>query len=296
MLFYNILKILGMKYKIPTQLIKEKTLDFRVDEDKVTVAWNIAVALYYKARGLPWKFSVFEDDVCYVGISFYRDFQEHSVILNTSMAQIVLSTGESYILRGESFEYDRYQYDDRKPHLDEFRARKMIDTVLDHYQIIRGNYPRRIVLYKTSNYIDEEINGFYKNKGKIVDIDMITINQKNPFRLYRAHSKYSVIRGTLVKNKDQKSGFLFTFGHIPVLETLPGMRIANPIEIRQFTENSSLELISKEILKLSRLDWNSIKYCQKLPVTLAFSGRLKDILAERRTEESVIKTQYMFYM
>ena len=292
--FHSIVKILGMKHDICTQIIKPKTLTFDGTEDEVTTSWNLAVGLYYKANAIPWKFSQLEDNTCYFGVSFYRDFSEDDVIMNTSMAQVFLSTGESFILRGEKFKWERSR-GELTPHLDEEMSKHLINKVLTLYLNQKNTYPSRIVIYKTSKFYTEEINGFYNNAGKIDDMDMITINPFPRIRLYR-QTKHPVMRGTMLTSSSQNKCYLYTFGFLPQLMTYPGMRAPIPLEVEPFTENNDLETVCKEIMTLTRLDWNNIKYCQKMPVTLSFSKKVGEILSERRAQDTIIKNHYRYYM
>jgi hypothetical protein len=43
-----------MKYKIPTQLIDEKTIEFKDPDNPAKIAWNFFTGLYFKAGGTPW--------------------------------------------------------------------------------------------------------------------------------------------------------------------------------------------------------------------------------------------------
>jgi len=293
--FHSIVKIIGMENDIITQLIKPKTLDFQADEDEVTVAWNFVISLYYKDKGIPWKFSEFDSNVCYVGISFYRDFNQFDVSLNTSMAQVFLSTGDSYILRGDSFKWDP-QKKNMEPRLEKAHATSIINKVLKFYYNQKDNqYPARLVIYKTSNFTDEEINGFYNNYSHLKNIDMITIQRDPKIKLYR-QTKYPMMRGSVLFSDDRKYAILYTTGHISFFKTYPGMRVPKPIEVRKFRGNSDIKLICEEILTLSRLDWNSIKFCQRLPVTISFPQKVGVILAERRASLIQIKAHYRYYM
>ena len=291
---HSIIKILGMKFNIMTQLVKPSTLEFKTGEDKVTLAWNLSVSLYYKAKGIPWKFSEFEDNVCYVGISFFRNFSELSVSMNTSMAQVFLSSGDSFILRGESFEFER-KNNDLVPRLDKKNAQNLTNKVLEFYHRHRNHYPSRLVIHKTSNFYEDEIEGIYNNKANLQNIDMITIDSTTKVRLYR-QSNYPVMRGTLLSSEDLQECILYSVGLIPSYKTYPGMRIPNPIKIRQFSCNSDIKLICKEILTLSRLDWNNIKFCHRLPVTIEFPRKVGKILSEKRANDIRIESHYRYYM
>src|SRR6266567_143778 len=82
--FHHLLKAKAMKLRIPIQIMLPTTYDekqkiprklkkesFRGVQDEATRAWNIHTALYYKAKGIPWRLIRDSKDVtsCYVGIS-----------------------------------------------------------------------------------------------------------------------------------------------------------------------------------------------------------------------------------
>jgi hypothetical protein len=163
------LKAEAMQYGIPTQLVWPKTLQVRDTstgnsaskvQDVATRAWNFMTGLYHKAGGSPWRLADIEPNVCFVGISFYREVTENNPRLHTSMAQVFTSSGDGYVLRGNSFEWNLSSRQ-RSPHLDEKAAAALLRDVLDLYQRQnQGSLPSRMVVHKTSRYWDEELAGF----------------------------------------------------------------------------------------------------------------------------------------
>jgi len=308
--FHNIIKIIGMEFKIPTQLIRydtlkeiskglETKLHKRIStEDPATFAWNFVVGLYYKAIGTPWKLVELDENVCYIGISFFRDYAIENLNkpnLRASLAQIFIGSGEMYVLRGEPFDWD--EDESKTPQLTTEYAKSLIDTIINFYLELKGHTPKRIVIHKSSKFSKEEIVGFYSNTKGIKHIDMITIYNTSLFRLYR-DSRYPVVRGTVVlSNKKNESNFLYTVGFIPVLSTYPGPRVPVPLEFKCFTFDTDRLQIAKEILSLSRLDWNNIKYSTSKPVTLLLSERVGEIMSEARSKKiSTLETEYRYYM
>jgi hypothetical protein len=98
-----------MKYKIPTQVILPNSLSLK-ENPRVQFlaqrAWNLTVASYYKAKGIPWKLAELDSVTCYAGISFYRELDENkNPTMRASIAQLFLATGESIVLRGNPFEW-----------------------------------------------------------------------------------------------------------------------------------------------------------------------------------------------
>ncbi len=306
--FHNIIKVIGMKYKIPTQLFLIHTIESILDkiisdkerteyptEDPATFAWNVAVAVYYKAFGTPWKLTKLDDNVCYIGISFFRDFSEEKQSLQASIAQVFLSTGESFILRGEPFEW-KSSKKDRNPRLSKEYALNLMNYVLDFYCSLKKTYPLRIVIHKSSHFNSEEIEGFYSNKANVKIVDMITLNNYSTIRFCR-NGLYPVLRGTHIEpdSKEDKS-FLYLTGFIPALGTYPGPRIPVPVEITRYSFDTPLNKIAEEIISLSRLDWNNIKFNSYMPVTLLLSRRVGKIMSEARSKEIEIDPHYRFYM
>ena len=101
--FRRQLKARAMEHEIPIQLIRETTLrptnekpDF--GERGLTPlsdrAWNISVALYYKAGGKPWILGTAREGVCYVGLVFKRTPKSQDARTACCVAQMFLDDGD----------------------------------------------------------------------------------------------------------------------------------------------------------------------------------------------------------
>lgn len=77
----------------------------------------------------------------------------------------------------------------------------------------------------------------------------------------------------MVKMPD-KSMLLYTSGYIPYLEVYPGPRVPSSLEILEYFGDTTMDVIGKEILALTKLNWNNAKFCIKAPITIAFSRRV----------------------
>ncbi|MGA3061548.1 MAG: hypothetical protein ABSD92_14460 [Candidatus Bathyarchaeia archaeon] len=123
--FHDIIKVLGMQHKLPTQFILPTTLDLdrKLLQDPATRAWNLSVAVYYKTKGVPWKLAELEPDTCYAGISFYRECSaEGKQYMRAGVARVFLATGEALILKGDPFEWDNPGV---QPHLNDEQAKAL---------------------------------------------------------------------------------------------------------------------------------------------------------------------------
>ena len=289
------IKLSGMKYKIPTQLIRNDTLIFHKTQEKSIVFWNLAVGLLYKSqKGYPWKLAKFEPSSCYVGISFFHDSSDTSSDMRACMAQVFLDTGESYVLRGKAFEWrDRFHL--KNPHLPKEGAKEIIKDVLSQYKAVRGVAPERIVIHKSSNYWDEEKEGFLEGAQQIHSKDFLTI-QPSDLKYYR-EGKYPVLRGTLISLSSMDEHFLYTTGMVPCLNTYPGLGIPRPVNIRCPIQSSPIQTISQEILAFTKLDWNNTFVYQKIPITMSVSDKVKMVLADSSAKEmKELDPHYYYYM
>ncbi len=291
-------KLAGMQEKIPTQLIRPKTLAGGADvQDRAEVAWNIAVAIRYKAsRGHPWKLAHLESDTCYAGISFYVERGQKRKT-KASMAQVFLETGESFILRGDPV--DNKESGPGNNHLSESDAEDLVDSIIEQYARIKGHHPERLVLHKTSNYWSDEREGFLRAAERVGvrKLDFITIRERSPVRMF-TEGEYPVLRGTMLSSPNQKEHYLYTKGFIPELSTYPGLRVPKPITIKpdESVCDTPIQEITEEILAFTKLDWNTSDFCKKLPVTIQVSRAVGKILSESKARDLAVDPHYYYYM
>lgn len=292
--FHNIIKVLGMKYRLPTQVILPTTLDLERKigvQDLALRAWNLTVSTYYKSKGVPWKLTELESGTCYAGISFYRELDpKGKQSMRASVAQIFLHTGESLVLRGDPFEWSEWE---PRPHLTEEQATALCKKIIDAYVKTHKERPERLVIHKSTEFTGEEKNGFLQADSAVKQTDLLTLTQSS-IDWYRAGS-YPVVRGTVIKTPGPEF-YIFTLGYIPQLETFPKPGIPVPIRVRITNLDSPERKMCKEILSLTKLDWNNADFCDQIPITLLASDRIGDILSEARVRDIETSNEYRFYM
>jgi hypothetical protein len=295
-------KARAMRYGIPTQIVWPRTLNLVADEgagrgsrrsqDAATRAWNLITALYHKAGGIPWRLRHVDPGVCFVGISFYREINEVSPRLRTSIAQTFTASGDGYVLRGSTFEWDERDHG-RSPHLDGDAAQSLVRDVLELYKRQnRGSLPTRLVLHKRSRFWNDELEGFQSGAEQVPQVDLLALGERG-IRFFRP-GDFPPLRGTYVKFSDQNF-LLYTTGFMPYLRTYPGARIPQPTEVLEHHGDSPWDRVLAELLSLTKLNWNSADFAARYPITLAFSGRVGEILAEM-PEDAPFRPEYRFYM
>lgn len=273
--FYKRLKLASMQLELPLQISKRETFTGEANrQPEPTCAWNYAVALYYKAGGYPWRPVEAPADVCHLGVSFYRDEEEDGV--HTAVAQLFTPTGEGLVVEGASFRWDRFPRN--SPHLTTEQAASLLGKALSVYEQHMGQGPRRLVVHKTSPYWDEELEGFKQRSASVPSADLLSLRSARA-RLLRLGEE-PPLRGTMVK-LDRGHYLLYTKGYVPFLRCYPGPYVPAPLEVTEHHGDGSPRKVCREILWLSKMNWNNANYGGKWPITLTLSRDVGDILKAR---------------
>lgn len=292
----RIIKSKAMSLGIPTQLAKPRTFrPFRISprepalQDDATRAWNLCVALYYKAEGYPWKLADMEQGTCYVGIAFYRDpLQKHDSV-KTSVAQVFTHTGEGLVLRGARAITERGE----SPYLAKKAAYRLMSDVLEVYKKQMNQLPRRLVVHKSSRYRQGELSGLKEASKDIPLKDFVTILSRG-IRFMRSKGVYPPVRGTTIEI-GYSNYLLYTKGWIPYFRTYPGLRVPTPLEVAEHYGDTPLKVLCEEIYALTKMNWNSADFCIREPITLAYAREVGKILAYV-PEEVIPRPEYLYYM
>ena len=293
--FRRALKAKTMRFAKPLQLVRQVSLDetkVAGQQDDATKAWNFCTALYYKSGPtIPWKLD--QDSAkassCAVGISFYRS--RDRLTLSTSLAQIFDELGNGLILRGTPVDIDK---DDRSPRLSEGQAYDLLTAALNEYRVALRNYPARVVIHKSSHFSDEEVSGLGSaaQEVKIDMVDFVTVVDSK-LRLFR-DGNYPPYRGTLAQVDDDRQ-LLYTRGSVWYYQTYPGLYVPQPIELRIVKSEESPNFIAKEVLGLTKMNWNNTQFDGKYPVTLGCSRKVGEIM-KYLTDTDTPQIRYGYYM
>lgn len=160
--FYRAIKARIMTHNnaVPIQILRRDTIDRADDkgQSQATRAWNIAVSIYYKAHGVPWRPADLPRNVCFVGISFHHMKKRGGHLVYASVAQAYSTDIQPFALKGANIDHEQRR--DRQPYLSESQAKTLLDDVLKEYVERSGILPDRVVIHKTSSYQPEEEAGF----------------------------------------------------------------------------------------------------------------------------------------
>ncbi|HYV44908.1 MAG TPA: hypothetical protein VFA20_08605 [Myxococcaceae bacterium] len=305
--FHDLLKarVMRLKRDVPIQLIAPRTYDpsqrrrrrknkeeLRRLQDDATIAWNFFGALYYKAGGAPWRMIREWADLstCFIGVSFYQTLDRRSLL--TSVAQVFNERGDGLIVRGGQVQLDKV---DRQPRLSGEDARRLLENALMAYRKEHGQFPARIVLHKTSSHSSAEIEGFREAAGAahVDHVDLVSISSTSGVRLLR-QGTYPPLRGTLL-SLDAEHHMLYSRGSVDFFATYPGMYVPVPLLVRCDAVEQTPKALAREMLALSKMNWNKTQFDGREPITLEAARRVGGILKYLEADDPVA-TSYRSYM
>ena len=301
--FHDLLKAQAMRWRTPIQVVLPSTYDETLQtrqtragvrrqlQDEATRAWNLHCALYYKAGGVPWQLRRESTDLasCFVGISFYRTFDKAS--LHTSVAQVFNQRGEGVVVRGATATISK---EDRQPHLSADDAFTLLKDALARYRDVHKHPPARLVVHKSSRYNAAERDGFARALAdeRIDLFDLVSLGDAG-VRLFR-EGPYPPLRGTML-SLDERNCILYTKGSVSFFETYPGLYVPSPLLIRSELTQETQRGLAREILALTKMNWNNTQFDGAAPVTLRAAQQVKEILRFCDVA-TVIEPHYSFYM
>jgi len=263
-----------------TQIVRETTLEpssSRSLQDDATVAWNLCSTTFFKAVGQPWKLANVRSGVCYVGLVFKKNNTELQGKNACCAAQMFLNSGEGFVFKGALGPW--YSETDHQFHLNKQESFNLIEKVVDAYKKSHnGESPKELFIHGKTRFDDEEWEGFKSavdSNTNIVGVRIVPASG-GALKLYTQNS-YPVVRGTAYIVHEHK-GYLWTNGFIPRLQTYPGPETPNPLNIEICKGESEIKTVMQDIMGLTKINFNTCKFADGLPVTLKFADAVGDIL------------------
>lgn len=278
-----------MEFGLPIQIVRESTLRLGppTDDNKRGLtplsdrAWNLSTALYYKAGGKPWRLGNARDGVCYIGTAFRKTEGDDSRSASCA-AQMFLDSGDGIVFMGEYGPW--YSPANKQFHLDPSAAHKLLAGVLKTYYELQGKALREVFLHSRSDISKEEFEGYLSACPSGVKLVGIRVRQEiNGIRFYRP-GQWPTIRGTFWRI-DNRTGFLWGSGFKERLVTYDGTEIPIPLRIDIQHGEHDIEQVARDILGLTKLNYNTCRLGEGEPVTIGYSDAVGEILVSNPTVE-----------
>ena len=204
-----------------------------------------------------------------------------------------LSSGEGVVFRGALGPW--YRTDSKQFHLDRAAARNLVTMVVTEYRAQHNNKPpAELFLHAKSSFTDEEWEGFESGAPPETNVVGVQIaDARDNMKLFRP-GQYPVVRGTALL-LDDKQAFLWTAGYVPRLDTYLGPETPNPVLVRLQRGACSFDTILRDVMGLTKINFNSCLHNDRLPVTIRFADAVGEImLAAPQTGEP--RLPFKFYI
>lgn len=286
------LKALGALRGIPTQVLNDKSLRF---DNRGARAWRLAIALYAKAGGTPWKLAPIAgipNDTAYIGLAY-------AIRRASSEAHYVTCCSQVFDMEGGGMQFIAFEANDaianeaearRNPFLSQADMRAVLTRSLRLYlEGHAGRLPRRLVIHKTTAFTEGELRGVQDATQSITEVECMEIGSSSAWRgvwMVEALDKtpplqaarFPVPRGTLVMTSGT-SALLWVAGNAPSAVGgrdyfQGGKSIPKPIFLRRHLGRGPFDLLATEAMALAKMDWNNDALYDPLPVTIMYSQRL----------------------
>ena len=301
---HDSIKIYCAKKNIKIQFVEDKSISYY---DQSKVRWWLSLGKYVKANGIPWKSQITTDNTAYIGLSYAikGGSTDNKVVIGSS--QIFDSSGQG--LRFLLQPIERPVFYGKNPFMSKEDARRLILKLKEAYFLMDPNSRlERLVIHKTTHFTGDEMEGIAQALEGIDSIELLQIQQYPLWRGIRgdiqkrmAHG-YPIQRGTVIQ-LDTYSFLLWTHGSVchadiagAKMNYYQGKRgIPAPLLIRRFRGKDSIDTVAKEILSLTKMNWNGGELYRSLPVTLEFSKVLSSMSKQAESLRD-IPYDFRFFM
>lgn len=289
--FHNQLKARLLDAMVLTQLVKESTLsnihkpgddtfDERVAARQSEIAWNLCTAIFYKVGGRPWKVADIRDGVCYVGLVFKKDETAGTSKNACCAAQMFLDSGDGIVFKGALGPW--YNEETGDFHLSYMAAKALGELAINSYKKKTGAPPKELFIHGKVRFEDNEWFGFKDAAGAGTSMVGVRIREEKSLKLYRK-GQNPVLRG-LANIRSPRSAHLWTRGWTPRIQTYPGREVPNPLIIEISRGDAEINVVLRDILALTKLNYNTCIFGDGMPITLKFADAVGEILTAGPTK------------
>ncbi len=131
-------------------------------------------------------------------------------------------------------------------------------------------------------------------KERVSQFDLLSLDTHQSVARLIAVSIYPPLRGT--RFTVGEVDFLYTTGFIAELGQFHSLHVPSPIRVSDHIgQDTPRDVLLKEILVLTKMNWNSSRLGGKSPITLRFSDLVGEIMREIPTDREPMP-QFKFYM
>jgi hypothetical protein len=279
--FYFKIKSEALVRRVPLQLILNESLKKEPLEFTLT---NMAIALYAKSGGIPWipMDSLMQKRGLFIGISFHIDTGNKNIYYGVVELFDKFGKHIKCAIRTYSLPYQVKSI--KGLYIPREDTERIFENIVKEYD------PRELIIHKSAPFHREEkdaIESVCQRKG--ISYCLVHIERTNLYRIYNFDKDLTPIRGTIIYDSINRA-ILNTTGHAVIdmkkVKKWSGIGTPKPLEIKTEINKTqySISEIAKQILALTKLDWNTTEVSVKLPITLKYSNKAANLAPYLKNE------------
>lgn len=282
---HDFIKAYCVQHGIATQFLREATF---AKPHQCEVLWWLALSFYVKSMRTPWVLDGLDRETAFMGIGYSLDSND------SGEGHVVLGCSHIYNSEGMGLRYRLSKIEEpiwrrKNPYMSRDDARRAGDGVRQLFYESMMKLPRRVVIHKLTPFHREEREGLLDGLAGIEEVDMLEINTDSALRYVSSSWRqnqfkidgFPVRRGTAVVLDSRRA---LVWAHGTVQATNPHRsyyqgksRIPAPLIVTRHHGKSSLSVIAREMLGLSKMNWNTFDMYTKLPATIQSSNEIARI-------------------
>lgn len=287
---HDFIKATTASRNLSTQILREdKVFAYPC---RASVAWRLGIAIYAKAGGIPWTLADADVDTAFVGLSYaVRSSRENARRFVTCCSQVFDAdgTGPEFI----AYETDDVRVDRENPFLSRAEMRRVMSRSLSLYQRRHaGKAPRRIVVHKSTEFKRDEVDGCLEAFEAVDAVELVQVQEDTPWRGILVDgprvpggkgepAAYPCPRGSTAA-LGGRDALVWTQGNVSSIVQgggnfyKEGKGIPRPLLLTRFAGHGGWEEPARDVLQLSKMDWNSDSLYHRKPITLRYAHRLAE--------------------
>jgi hypothetical protein len=186
---------------------------------------------------------------------------------------------------------------------------RIMSRTLSLYQDQKGQPPTRIVVHKTTHFTREEADGCLDALATVDDVELLTLTQTTPWQgikidapRVRGAKKGEAANYPLERGIAMPLGpydfLLWTQGNCSAIERnffKEGKGIPHPIRVSRHVGSGTFHEGAREILGLSKMNWNNDSLHDRVPVTTTYASILAQIV-KRMGPLSSLPYDFRYFM
>jgi hypothetical protein len=290
---HDFLKAAGALLSVPTQVINEGRQGALGYRCRCSVAWRLAIALYTKSGGVPWKIADADEGKAYIGLSYALKGGD------AAGGRFVTCCSQVFDSDGAGLEFVAYETGDVRlerdnPYLNRAEMRRVMARSLALYQRRHsGRSPRAVAVHKSTEFKEDEIEGCFDALRVVEDVELIHVQRDTLWRGVdieapagagsKGHAaSYPCDRG-IYQVLGSREILLWTQGNAKEASNgkdyfKEGKGIPAPLLLTRYAGRGGWSETCRALLGLTKMNWNNDGLYDRLPVTMAYAKTLADVV------------------